>query len=367
MKLILIAAISVAAQAAIQPAHLRAHVEFLASDALDGRATPSAGLIVASEYIAAQFRRAGLSPGNGESFFQEEAPGKRNVVGILRGSDPKLRDTYVLVTAHYDHVGTNPNLPGDMIHNGANDNASGVASIIEIAGDLTTRKPRRSIVFVAYFGEEGGLIGSRYYAAHPIYPIESTVAQINVEQTGRTDDNRGPRIRTLEMSGWGYSQLTDIAQRTANATGVRLNNDPKWSPAVFERSDNEALAKLGVPAHTFAVAFEFPDYHAPGDEWHKLDYDNMTLVTRALSDLTLAVANAVEPPHWYKGAPFGSIHTTMSAPVPRKQEAPAAPRGTAGASTPLTGKKSKKGARPASSAGPTSGPRPPSAPPRDRP
>ncbi|HYO80453.1 MAG TPA: M28 family peptidase [Bryobacteraceae bacterium] len=311
---------------AIEPEDLRAHVEFLASDALGGRATPSTGLHVASEYIAAQFRRAGLEAGNEGSYFQEESAGRRNVVGFLRGSDPRLRDTCVLVTAHYDHVGTDKQGEADdLIRNGANDNASGVASIIEIARDLVKAKPRRSVLFIAYYGEELGLIGSRYYAAHPLVPIDSTVAQINFEQTGRTDDLEGANPKALEMSGWGYSQVTDVLQAHAAKYGVRLRYRAKWSDQAFTRSDNEALAVSGVPAHTVAASFSFPDYHQPGDEWHKLDYDNMALITTAARAGVLAIANAIQPPHWYEGAPYGQkSHTPMSAPVPRKQKAPAA-------------------------------------------
>ncbi|MBC8167607.1 MAG: M28 family peptidase, partial [Bryobacteraceae bacterium] len=165
----------------ILPSDLRAHVDFLASDELEGRATPSKGLTSAAAYIAAQFRRVGLTT----QFQQGDKPDHRNVVGILPGSGQQ----YLLISAHYDHIGLAKE-GSDLVYNGANDNASGVASLIEIARLLASRrKPlRRTLVFIAFYGEEKGLLGSRFYAAHPLYPLASTIALINLEQTGRTDD-----------------------------------------------------------------------------------------------------------------------------------------------------------------------------------
>src|SRR5262249_12525836 len=156
---------------------LRGHLSFIASDALEGRGTPSRGLDIAAEYIAAQFRRAGLEPVGDEGYFQTtslqphgaESPVKvRNVIAALRGSDPVLKDSYVLVTAHYDHLGIRAGAD-DTIYNGANDDGSGTVSVIELAAALTSLKtrPRRSIVFMTFYGEERGLLGSRYYGQHP--------------------------------------------------------------------------------------------------------------------------------------------------------------------------------------------------------
>src|SRR5262245_34612785 len=155
---------------------LRGHLSFIASDLLEGRGTPSRGLDIAAEYIAAQFRRAGLEPAGDDGYFQTATwpltqnnptaepdsgtgqntatpPTKvRNVIGLLRGSDPALKDTYVLVTAHYDHLGVRANLPGDNIFNGANDDGSGTVSVIELASVLAAAKtrPKRSLVFMTF-------------------------------------------------------------------------------------------------------------------------------------------------------------------------------------------------------------------------
>jgi len=233
----------------------------------------------------------------------------RNVVGLLRGSDPVLKDTYTLVTAHYDHVGVKPDGDGDRIYNGANDDASGTASVIEIGSALASLhvRPRRSIVFMALFGEEAGLLGSNYYGRHPLFPLAKTIADVNLEQLGRTDSTEGPKIASASFTGFDFSDLPSIFERAGQKIGVKVYKDDR-SDEFFSRSDNQALADVGVPAHTLCVAFEFPDYHGVGDEWSKLDYENMAKVDRmvALGLLTIADSDAV--PHWNakdaKAAPY---------------------------------------------------------------
>jgi hypothetical protein len=224
----------------------------------------------------------------------------RNVAGLLRGSDPALRDTYVLITAHYDHIGTLPPGEGDRINNGANDDGSGTVSVIEIAEALAQipQHPKRSILFMTFFGEEKGLFGSRYYAAHPLFPLKQTVAQINLEQLGRTDDNDGPQVASATFTGFDFSDLPATFEQAGKATGVRVYKNEKSSDAFFARSDNQSLADAGVPAHTLAVAFEFPDYHKPGDEWQKIDYENMAKVDRMVALGLLSIANSTAVPHW---------------------------------------------------------------------
>jgi Peptidase family M28 len=330
---------------------LRAHVEFLASDHMQGRPCPSLSCQLTADYILAHFRAAGLetqvqttgniaeirrgdvtvrpsalpikgmllnAPGKIDDqgtrlttragalersaeldpIFEATGPitvssvpeGMRNVIGVLPGRDPALKDTYVLVTAHYDHVGTNPE--GDVF-NGANDNASGVAALIEIARAIRSApvQPRRSIAFIAYFGEEQGMVGSRYYAQSPVFPLEKTYAQVNFEQLGRTDDTEGARVRAATVTGWDRSDVGKALAAAAAPFGIRIYKHEKFSDLFFERSDNEALAKRGVPAHTISVAYGYPDYHAPGDDAGKLDYANMARVTRALRAGVVRIAN----------------------------------------------------------------------------
>jgi Peptidase family M28 len=338
---------------------LRGHLSFIASDLLEGRNTPSRGLDIAAEYIAAQFRRAGLEPAGdagGESYFQtsewtvgpaknnvvdlsvddgkqriraradqlaaigvnieEKADGAadasekpvvklRNVIGLLRGSDPTLKDSYVIVSAHYDHIGVRPTGEGDRINNGANDDGSGTVSVIELASALATlkQKPKRSVVFITWFGEEKGLQGSRYYGRHPVFPLEKTVAMVNLEHMGRTDDDEGPRLNSATLTGFDFTDLGPIFRAAGEKTGVNVYKDKKNSDAFFPRSDNQALADAGVPAHTLCVAFMFSDYHNVGDHWEKIDYANLAKVNRTVALSLLTIANSAEAPKWNESNP----------------------------------------------------------------
>jgi hypothetical protein len=229
----------------------------------------------------------------------------RNVIGILRGSDPTLRDTCILLTAHYDHLGIRAGGSGDRIYNGANDNGSGTVSVIAAARALAQLKqrPKRSIVFMTFFGEEEGLIGSEYYAHHPVWPLDKTVAQLNLEQLGRTDSSEGPQISNATLTGFDYSDLTSYVQSAGASSGIRIYKHMTNSDAYFGDSDNFSLAEQGVPAETLAVTFEFPDYHAVGDEWQKIDYGNMAKVDRAVTLAVYLMANSDRPVHWNKANP----------------------------------------------------------------
>jgi hypothetical protein len=228
-----------------------------------------------------------------------------NVVGVLRGSDPALRDTYVMVTAHYDHLGVRGTGDGDHIYNGANDDGSGTASVIEIANALAAQPARakRSIVFVAFFGEELGLVGSRYYGAHPVFPLAQTVADFNLEQVGRTDVDGGSSVGVLNVTGYDFSTLTGVVRKAGEATGLQVVKNEKLNVRYFAQSDNQALADAGVPAHTLSVGYVFPDYHKPGDEWQKLDYDNLAKVDLTVALAVFRVANSLETPQWNKDIP----------------------------------------------------------------
>jgi len=303
---------------------LRGHVSFLASDALEGRATPSPGQEIAAEYIASQFRRAGLEPVGDDGYFQtatcsalrelkvsaatrgrleaaSQHPGKiRNVVGLLRGSDPLLRDTYVILSAHYDHIGMTDS-GTDRIFNGANDDASGTASVIEIAAALSAlpSHPKRSILFVAFFGEELGLIGSQFYAKHPVVPLEQTIADLNLEQVGRTDATNGDMTGTASLTGFDFSDLPQRIKQAGATLGIRVYKDEKASDPFFRQSDNLPLAEAGVVSHTLGVAFDFADYHRVGDSWEKLNYRNMAAVDAAVAVGLLQLASDAAPPEWH--------------------------------------------------------------------
>lgn len=219
----------------------------------------------------------------------------RNVVGLLRGSDPALRDQYLLLTAHYDHLGSTAR----GIFHGANDDGSGTVSVMEIAGALATMnpRPRRSILFMTVFGEEEGLLGSSYYAHHPLVPLKATVADINLEQMGRTDEQSGKEVKAFAFTGPSFSDLPKIMTQAAKTEGIGVYRRPD-ADDYFDRSDNFSFAQFGVIAHTIAVAFEYPDYHALGDTIDKIDFANMAAVDRGVAAGLVAVADEPGVPQW---------------------------------------------------------------------
>jgi Zn-dependent M28 family amino/carboxypeptidase len=316
---------------------LRGDVSFLASDLLEGRATPSRGQDIAAEYIASQFRRAGLEAGGDDGYFQTakvtpparnrapDAPPPepvtlRNVIAVLHGSDPGLKETCVILSAHYDHLGARPVTDGDGIYNGANDDASGTAAVLEISSALARLRPaaKRSVVFVAFSGEERGALGSRYYAQHPVFPPEKTVADINLEQVGRTDDVTGPVVLTAYVTGFDYSDVGPILQKAGEAVGVTITKHTANSDKFFTQSDNRSLAETGIPAHTVSVGFIFPDYHAPGDEWQKLDYDNMEKIVRAVALGVYRIAASDTAPRWNPENPRAERYRKLRETQPEK-------------------------------------------------
>jgi hypothetical protein len=324
-----------AAISRIHAGALEGHVYFLASDLLEGRDTPSRGLDIAAEYIGAQFRAAGLEPGGDDGYFQtalmervspnpsrfqfiwresgvfppeagrlplpRRAPVRlRNVVGILRGADPKLSGSCVVLSAHYDHVGVRGSGSGDRVYNGANDNASGSAALIEIARALGANpvRPRRSIVFIAFFGEEKGMLGSKYYIRQPVFPLASTVANLNLEHMGRSDDNDGIQRSRLSLTGMDYSSIGKIFESAGQETGVEVFRNDRYNDLLYANSDNLTFAEAGIPSHTIVAAYMFPDYHRVTDHWDKLDYPNMEKVSRTVALGLIRIADSETAPCW---------------------------------------------------------------------
>lgn len=226
----------------------------------------------------------------------------RNVAAILRGSDPVLRDQYLLITAHYDHLGRTAR----GIYYGANDNGSGTVSVIAMAQALAALNPhpKRSIIFVALFGEEEGLLGSYYYAHHPLYPLRATVANINLEQMGRTDDPSGRKVGEFAFTGPSFSNVPALMAAAAKEEGIRVYTR-KDADEFFNRSDNYAFAQFGVISHTIGVAFEYPDYHGLSDKPEKIDYANMAAVDRGVAAGILALADNPQPPRWSSSSAAG--------------------------------------------------------------
>jgi Zn-dependent M28 family amino/carboxypeptidase len=250
----------------------------------------------------------------------------RNVVAKLEGSDPQLKDEYVVYTSHWDHLGVGAPVDGDRIYNGALDNASGVASLLEIARAFTQAQPppKRSILFLMVTAEEQGLLGSQHYSVTPLYPLARTVANINIDgvnQWGRTKD--------LTVVGMGASDLDDYLRDAAVVQGRILRPDPEPEKGFYYRSDHFNFAKQGVPALYTDAGVEYvgkgpdygrqkrdeytnKDYHQPSDEV-KADWD----LSGAVEDAQLLylvgyrVANADKFPEWKAGNEFKAKRDEM--------------------------------------------------------
>jgi hypothetical protein len=275
---------------------------------------PPPRIVLTSSPALAEAYRA-LAPGRPSARITVHVPEPRletarlrNVAGLLRGSDPALSSTYLLITAHYDGTGPQPGGTGpDRIWNAANDDGSGTVTLIELAHALRrlSPRPRRSIVFLAFFGEEKGLRGSAYYAAHPLVPLAKTVADLNLEHLGRTDSTEGgSRAGTASLTGFDYSDVPAAFQAAGRETGIDVYRDKRRSDAFFQASDNFPLASAGVVAHTLCVVFEdFADYHGPADEWPKIDFPNLERTARMVGAAALMIADASEEPRWRADVP----------------------------------------------------------------
>jgi Peptidase family M28 len=290
------------AEATILASDMKQRIAFLSSDEMRGRATPSPGLRRAAEYIAGEFASFGLEPGGDDGTFLQtyalnggaRAP---NVVGILRGSDPQMRDTYVVYSAHMDHVGVGlPDETGDSIYNGADDDASGTSAVIEIAQAFASmpERPKRSIVFVAVSGEEIGLYGSQAFVEHGPIDVRTMVADINIDMIGRNAPD------SIVVIGLRYSDLGSTVHEAAAdppALGINVMDDPWPEERFFFRSDHYNFARAGVPA-VFFFAGVHADYHQPSDEVDRIDGDKAARIARLAFRIGLRVADRSGRPEW---------------------------------------------------------------------
>jgi Zn-dependent M28 family amino/carboxypeptidase len=251
----------------------------------------------------------------------------KNVVAKVEGSDPKLRDEYVIFTAHWDHLGKDPNLKGDQIYNGAVDNASGCAGLLELARAYAalTSAPKRSLLFLSVTAEEKGLIGSKYYAENPLYPLNKTLADINMDSM-----NVWGETRDLVIVGLGASTLDDVARISADSQGGRtLNPDPAPERGGYYRSDHFEFAKQGVPALDIHPGTDYigkdPDYgRRKSDDYTTNDYHKVTDEIKPgwdlsgevqdmqlLFDVGLRVADGATYPEWVAGNEFKARRDAM--------------------------------------------------------
>lgn len=243
----------------------------------------------------------------------------KNVIGKISGS--KYPDEVIIYTAHWDHLGIGEKINGDSIYNGAVDNATGVAAIMEIGRTFASLpvKPERTIVILAVTGEEQGLLGSEYYSENPIYPIDKTVANLNIDAVYRYG-----RTKDIEVIGYGQSEMDDYAKTVADKYGLEIIPDPQPEKGYFFRSDHVNFAKKGIPSfyaktghNSIAHGSEWGkeqddyyrqhDYHSPSDNYDPeiFDIGGVIEVSQVLLEMGYQLSNERDFPRWKEGADFG--------------------------------------------------------------
>jgi hypothetical protein len=312
----------------VREADVRAQLEALAHDSMEGRMTATPGMWRSARYIARRLQSFGVEPAGDDGFLQriplalEPRQGRRprmtllrawadtanlpadrrtigvNVVGVLRGTDPALRDEAIVIGAHFDHLGVNSAgaVAGDSVWNGADDDASGVVAVLETARALAAGpRPKRTVVFLLTTGEEVGMLGTNWYIANPAVPLARTVADLQVEMIGRPDSLAG---------GPGKAWLTGYERSTMGeaftAAGLAVVPDPRPAQGFFLRSDNAAFAYAGIPGHTLSSFGMHTDYHRPSDDTRSIDYAHMTATVGQVVRAARLLADGPAP-QWKPG------------------------------------------------------------------
>ena len=268
---------------------------------MEGRATATRGSERAARFIASELAQFGVQPAGDSGFFQrvpvamQLRNGRRaprllpsleardtipqadratavNVVGIIPGSDATLRNEVVLIAAHYDHLGIRSGSGADSIFNGADDDASGVVAVMEIARAFARGPaPKRTVVVAATTGEEVGLLGTRWFIEHPVRPLDAIVSNLEIEMIGRPDSLAGGPGRAW-LTGFERSTMADLF----TTAGLPIVADKRLDQQFFMRSDNIAFARRGIVAHTLSSYNMHTQYHTPADDVSRVDFAHMT-------------------------------------------------------------------------------------------
>ena len=282
---------------------VKKHIYTLANDSMQGRKAGTEGIEKAAKYIESQFKKIGLKYFNNNSFRQtfnyknkrsrnQEELKLYNIIGFLEGNEKK--DEIVVISAHYDHLGMKSTGSGDLIYNGANDNATGVAAVLALAEYFKSKNNNsRSILFIAFTAEEMGLVGSNYFGK-TISP-ESIVAGINIEMIGK-ESPFGPN--TAWLTGFQRSNFGKIIQKNLSSSEFKIYPDPFISYRLFFRSDNASFARLGIPAHTFSTSpmDKDLDYHKVTDEASTLNMKTITQTIKAIAIGTKSIIAGEDTP-----------------------------------------------------------------------
>ncbi|MGB6675598.1 MAG: M20/M25/M40 family metallo-hydrolase [Terriglobales bacterium] len=290
---------------------IRAHEEFLASDAMQGRGSGTHDELVAATYVASELRQYGIEPaGDNGGYIQrlavrqkdakaqlpEEESSTWNVIGMLRGRDSSLQHAAILFSAHLDALGIGTPVNGDNIYNGADDDASGTTAVLEIARVLGRGpRPRRSVIFALFGSEEMGGLGANYFREHSPLPLKDISANLEFEMIGRPD--LAVKDDTLWLTGWERSNLGPALA----AHGAKLVGDPHSAENFFARSDNFVLAKEGVVAQTISSYGLHKDYHQPSDDLAHLDFKHIDVAIASLLAPVEWLVNSEFQPKWNVG------------------------------------------------------------------
>ena len=224
-----------------------------------------------------------------------------NVAGILEGTDPKLKNEYIVLSAHFDHIGINHTNKTDSISNGARDNAFGVTAMLFAAKAFSQVRPKRSILFISYTGEEIGLLGSKYYVEHPLVPIKDCVFNLNCDGAGYDDMTK---LTTIGLSRTDAKAELEVS---AKAFGLTIGDDPAPEQNLFDRSDNVSFAAKGVPAPNFAPGMKtfgaeiMKYYHQTSDNPETIDFPYLHKYCQAYAYGARLIANRATAPKWIAG------------------------------------------------------------------
>jgi len=226
----------------------------------------------------------------------------KNVVAYIEGTDATLKNEFLMLSAHYDHVGVGPpNAEGDSIFNGARDNAVGTVAIINAAKYFAENPPKRSILLCAWTAEEKGLLGSAYFAENPLLPLDKVIYNLNIDNAGYNDTS------IITIIGLGRTSADYLIEEAVAEFGIKAVPDPAPEQGLYDRSDNVNFAKKGIPAPTFSLGFTAFDeeitqyYHQVGDEVENFDLDYAMLYWKAYLLSASKIANAAEQPKWISG------------------------------------------------------------------
>jgi len=286
-------------------------MNFLASDELQGRDSGSEGIAKAADFIEAIFIKNNIKP-YFENFrdtlsnFNEPA---YNMVGMIEGNDPELKKEFIILGAHYDHIGRIESKNGDEIANGANDNASGTTTVLELARYFGNAKAnKRSIIFALFSAEEKGLLGSQYFAKYPTIPKENIVGNINLDMPVLTYD-----FQDLIVFGGTRSSFNAAISKAAEEMGLVVSPDPMAEQGIFTRSDHFRFVEEGVPSVMLSTGFGnggakawethfAKHYHRPSDDMmNDINFDAAAKFAELKTRIAFTLANADRRPLWNKG------------------------------------------------------------------